>query len=119
MELSRIHQTSLYLDRNKYIPINFFDLAGYIPNLFEHEPLNVYGSFDTVIFGDSENDCNNPIFHAEPEIPKPWVEYYRQSALNGELLSIHDLVFIDNWQEYHSWADEWECCSKENDKTEW
>jgi len=89
--------------------INVFDLAGYTTDLFEYEPLNIYGSIDTIISEKPENDWNNPIFHAEPETPKPWVEYYRQLAINGELLTIDDLVFKDHWKEYHSWADEWKC----------
>jgi hypothetical protein len=96
-----------------------FDLAGYTPNLFEHEPINIFGSIDTVSSEKPENDWNNPIFHAEPEVPIPWVEYYRESTINSELLTIDDPVFKDHWKEYHSWADEWECSWKEEDKTEW
>jgi hypothetical protein len=98
--------------------IYVFVSAGYTPNLFEYEPLNIFGSIDTILYEKSENDWNNPIFHPEPEVPKPWVEYYRQSAINGELLTIDDLVFKNHWKEYHSGADEWECCCEENDKTE-
>jgi hypothetical protein len=65
-----------------------------------------------------ENNWDNPIFQAEPEIPKPWVEYYRQSAINGESLTIDDLVFKDHWKKYHWWADEWDCCCKKDNKTE-
>jgi hypothetical protein len=101
------------------MPINIFDLAGYTTNLFEYEPLNIFGSINTILLEQSENDWNNPIFHAEPEVPKPWVEYYRQSTVNGELLTIDDPVFKDHWKEYHSWADEWKCSCKEEDKTEW
>ena len=82
--------------------INIFDLAGYIPNLFEYEPLNIFGSINEILAKKPENDWNNPIFHAEPEIPKPWVEYYRQSAIKRELLTINDPVFKDHWKEYHS-----------------
>jgi len=99
--------------------INVFDLAGYTPNIFEHKPVNIFGSIDSVLKEKSENDWNNPIFHAEPETAKPWVEYYRQSAINGELLGIDDPVFKDHWKEYHSWNDKWDCCCKEDDKTEW
>jgi len=94
-------------------------LAGYTTNLFEHEPLNIFSSLNTISLEKPETDCNNPIFDAEPETPKPWVEYYRQSDINGELLSIDHIVFKNNWKEYHSLADEWECDSKEDDKTEW
>jgi hypothetical protein len=55
--------------------IHVFDLAGYTPNIFEFEPLNAFGSIDMVLFEKPENDWNNPIFHEEPETPKPWVEY--------------------------------------------
>jgi len=99
--------------------INIFDLARYTPNLFEHAPLNIFGSIDSVLSEKPENDWNNPVFHKEPETPKPWVEYYRQSAVNGELLAIDDPVFKDHWKEYHSWADKWDCDCKENAKTKW
>jgi len=78
------------------MPINVFDLAGYTPNLFEYEPLNIYGSIDTILSEKPENDWDNSIFHAEAETPKPWVEYFRQSAINGELLTIDDPVFRDH-----------------------
>jgi hypothetical protein len=87
------------------MPVNVFDLAGFTPNLFEHEPLNIFGSIVTILSEEPENDGNNLVFHTEPEIPKPWVEYYRQSAIYGELLTINDLVFQDH--------------CKEDDKTEW
>jgi hypothetical protein len=58
------------------MPINVFDLAGYIPIPFEYEPLNIFGSIDTILSEKPENDWNNPIFHVEPETPKPWVEYF-------------------------------------------
>jgi hypothetical protein len=99
--------------------INIFDLAGYTPNIFESEPLNIYSSINTILFEKPENDCNNPIFHAEPEVPKPSVEYYWQSALSRELLMIDDPVFKDHLKEYHSCADEWDCCCKDDDETEW
>jgi enolase len=99
--------------------INVFDLARYTLNLFEHEALNICGSIDSILSEKFENDWNNPIFHAEPETPKPWVEYYRQLTINGELLTIDDPVFKNHWKEYHSWADEWDCDCKEDDKTEW
>jgi hypothetical protein len=85
--------------------VNVFDLAGFTPNPFEQEPLNIFGSIVTNLSEEPENDWNNPVFHAEPEIPKPWVEYYRQSAIYRELLTIKDLVFKDHY--------------KEDDKTEW
>jgi len=96
-----------------------FDLAGYTPSLFEFEPPNIFNSMDTVLSEKPENDWNIPIFHTEPETPKRWVEYYRQSPINGELLMVDDPIFKDNWKEYHSWADGWECSCKEEDKTEW
>jgi len=101
------------------MPINVFDLAGYTPNSFEYEPLNLYDSIQSILSERIENDWDNPIFHEEPEAPKPWVEYYRQSAINGELITIDDRVFKNHWKEYHSLADECECCCKEEDKTEW
>jgi len=99
--------------------INVFKLAGYKPNLFEYEPLNIFRSIDTILPEKSEDDRNNPIFHAKPEIPKLSVEYYQQSADNGKLLTSDDPVFKDHWKEYHSWADEWDCGCKEDDKTNW
>jgi len=99
--------------------INIFDLASYTPNLFEYEPFNIFGSIDTILSKELENYWNDPIIHAEPETPKPWVEYYRQSAINGELLTIDDIVFKNHWKEYHSWADKWNCACKKEDKTEW
>jgi hypothetical protein len=99
--------------------INIFDLAGYTPNLFEHESFYIFGSIDTILSEKSEDDWKNPIFHAEPETPKRWIEYYRHSAINGKLLAINDPVFGNHWKEYHSWADEWECDCKEDHKTEW
>jgi hypothetical protein len=62
----------------------------------------MFGSIDTILFEKVENDWNNPIFQAETETPKPWVEYYRQSAIIGELLTNDDPVFQDHWKEYHS-----------------
>jgi hypothetical protein len=99
--------------------INVFDLAGYTLSLFEHEPLNILGSINTILSEEPENDCDNPIFLQEPETPKPWIEYYRQSAIKGELLLIDDIVFKDHSKEYHSCADEWECSCKKDAKTEW
>jgi len=99
--------------------INIFHLAGYILNLFEYKPINLFASIDSLLSEKLEDNWNNPIFHAERETPKPWVEYYRQSAINGELLTIDNLVFKDHWKKYHSWADEWDCCCTEEDKTEW
>jgi hypothetical protein len=58
------------------MPINVLDLAGYTPDLFEHEPINIFGSIDPILSETSENDWNNPIFHPGPKVPKPWVEYY-------------------------------------------
>jgi len=81
--------------------INVFDLAGYIPNLFGHEPFNIFGSIDSILSEKLKSDWNNPIFHAEPETPNPCVQYYRQSAMNGELLTIDDIVFKNLWKEYH------------------
>jgi hypothetical protein len=97
--------------------INVFDLPGYTPNLFEDEPVNIFDSIDTIITEKPEDNWNNLIFHAEPETPKRWVDYYRPSAINGEFLMIDDLLFKDHWKEYHSWADEWDCCCKEDDRT--
>jgi hypothetical protein len=101
------------------MPINLFDLARYTPNLFERKPLNIFGSINSILFEKPVDDWYNLIFHAEPETPKPWVEYYRQSAINGELLAIDAPVFKDSWKEYHLWADEWDCDCNKNDKTEW
>jgi len=56
--------------------INVFNLAGYTLNLLEYEPLNIFGSIDTILSEKPENDWSNAIFHAEPETPKPWVENY-------------------------------------------
>jgi len=101
------------------MPVNIFDLAGYTPDLFEYEPLNIFASIGSILSEQSENDSNNPIFHEKPKTPKPWVEYYRQSAKYGKLLTIDDPVFRDHWKEYHSWADEWNWDCKNDDKTEW
>jgi len=84
------------------MPINVFDLAGYTPNLFEFEPLNIFNSIDTILSEIPDNHWNNQIFHVELETPKPWVEYYCQSAINGELLTINDIIFKDHWKEYYS-----------------
>jgi len=101
------------------MPINFFDLAGHKPNLFEHEPFNIFGSIKTVLLKQPKNDWNNPIVHAEPETPKPCVEYFRQSAIKCELLTIDDPVFKVHWKEYHFWADKWKCWCTEEYNTEW
>jgi hypothetical protein len=87
-------------------------MVGYTLSLFEYEPLNLFGSMNTLLSEEPENDWNNPIFRQEPETPKPWIEYYRQLAIHGELLLIDDIVFKDHWKEYHSWADKWECSCK-------
>jgi hypothetical protein len=55
--------------------INLFKLAGYTPNLFEYEPLNICGVTDTILAEKSEDDWNSPIFRAKLEIPKLCVEY--------------------------------------------
>jgi len=99
--------------------INIFDLAGYTSNLFEYEPLNIFRSIYSVLFEKSENDWNNPILHKQPETPKPWVEYHRQSAINGALLVVSNLEFKDHWKQYHSWADKWNCACIKEDTTEW
>jgi hypothetical protein len=99
--------------------INIFHLAGYTPDLFEFEQFNIFGSTDTILSEQPEEDWNNPIFHAEPKIPKPWVEYYRQSAIFGELLTIDDPGIKDHYKESHPWADEWVCDCKDEDKAEW
>ena len=91
-----------YSDTSNYLPINVFDLAGYIPNLFEHEPLHIFSVIDIILSEKQENDWNNPMFYADPHTAKPWVEYYRQSPINGELLTVDDIVFKDHWKEYHS-----------------
>jgi len=101
------------------MPINVFDLAGYTPNLFGYEPVDISYSTDTIFSEEFENDWDIPIFHAKPEVPQPWVEYYRQSAIYGDFLTIDDAIFKDHWKEYHSWVDEWNCCCKAEDKTEW
>jgi len=98
--------------------INIFDLARYTRNLFEHEPLNIFGSIEPNLFEKPENDWSNPIFHPEPVTSKPWVEYYCQSAINEDLHKVDDQVFRDYWKQYQSWADKWTCNYKENDKTE-
>jgi len=67
-----------------------------------------------ILSGEPENNWNNPIFHAEPKTPKPWVEYNLQSVINVELLTIDDPVFKNHWKEYHLWPDEWECCYKKS-----
>jgi len=99
--------------------INIFDFAGYTPDLFEHEPLNIFGSIDTVLFEKLDNNWNDPIFHQDPKTPKPWVEYYRQSAINGELLELNNIVFKAHQQSYYSFYDKWDCNCREEDKTEW
>ena len=100
------------------MPKNVFDLACYTPDLFEYKPLNIYGSIDTDLLEESEDDWKNAIFLAEPETHKPWVGYYRQSVITGELVSINDPVFRDHWKEYHSSAEEWDCDCKDDDRTE-
>jgi hypothetical protein len=47
------------------MPIKVFDLPGYTPNLFEYEPLNIFRLINTILSEKLENDCNNPIFHAD------------------------------------------------------
>jgi hypothetical protein len=101
------------------MPVNVFDLAGYTLEMFEYEQLNIFGLIDSILLEKPENDWDNHSIHAEPETPKPWVEYYRQSAMNTELLAIDDPVFKDHWKEHHSCADDWGCNCKEHDKTEW
>jgi len=113
------YRISLYSEENRILPINVVELAGYTPNLYEYEPLNIFGTLNTLSSEVTDNDWNNPIFHEEPKTPKPWVEYYRQSAVNGELLTIDDIIFKDHWEEYHSWADKWDCNCKKEDRTEW
>jgi len=58
------------------MPINVFDLSRYTPDLFEYEPLNIFGSMDTISSENPEDDWDNTIFHAEPGTPKSWVEYF-------------------------------------------
>jgi hypothetical protein len=99
--------------------INIFYLAGYTPNVFQYESLNKFESIDIVLSEESEKDWDNPLFHRKSEMPKPWVEYRRQLATNGKLLTIDDPIFNNHWREYHLWADELVCDCKENDKTEW
>jgi len=99
--------------------INIFDLAGYTPNLFEYEPLNILNLINTILLGVPDKDWSNPICHEEPETPNLWVEYYRQSAVNGELLKLDDIVFKNHWKSYHSFYDSWNCPCGQDDKPEW
>lgn len=99
--------------------INIFDLTGHTPNLFQYERLNIISFINTILSKGPDNDSINPIFHEEPEIPKPQVEYYRQSAVRGLLLKLDDIVFKDHWNSYHSFYDSWNCICNKDDKTEW
>ena len=36
--------------RRNLLMVNIFDLAGYTPNLFKPEPLNIFGSINTIVF---------------------------------------------------------------------
>ena len=42
--------------------VNIFDLAGCTLNLFEYEPLNIFGSIDMILSEVPDNDWNDPIF---------------------------------------------------------
>jgi len=100
------------------MPINVVYLAGNTLGLFEHEPLNIFSSMDTIIYEKPKNDWKNPIFNVEPDKLKLRVEYYGQSAMNGKILTMYEIVFKDHWEQYPSWADksDWDC--QEDDQTE-
>jgi len=78
--------------------INIFDLAGYTPDSFEYEPLHIFCLIDSNLSKKPDHNWDNPIFHEESETPKPWVEYYRQSAIDGDLLTIDDPVLKHHWK---------------------
>jgi len=101
------------------MPTTVFDLAGYTPILFEYKPCNIFGSIDLIISENPEQHWCSPIFHEQPETPNHWVEYYPQSALNSELLTIDDSLCKNHQKEHHSWADEWDRDCQEEDNTEW
>jgi hypothetical protein len=56
------------------MPINIFELAGYIPSLFEYKPHNLYGSIESILSEESDSDWNILLFHTEPETRKPSIE---------------------------------------------
>jgi len=72
--------------------INVLDLAGYISNLFEYEPINIFSLIDQILSEVPYNDWEDPIHQEDPKTLKPWIDYYRQSAMNAELLTIDDPV---------------------------
>jgi hypothetical protein len=113
------YQKLYYSDGNSYMAVNVINLAGYTPNLFQYELLDIFVSIVIILSAKREHDSNNPIFHPEPETPTTGVECYQQSAINCELVTIDDTVFKDGRKKYHLWADEWDCDCKEEDKTEW
>jgi len=98
--------------------INIFHLAGYIPNSFECQYLNIFEFIDIILFEHSEINWNHPIFHNGPETLTPWIKYYCLSVNWGELLLLDDIVFKDYRKKYHSWADQWNCPCKEANNTE-
>jgi hypothetical protein len=101
------------------MPITLFDLADYTSDLFEYEPHKNFGFLNMTLSEKPENNWNNRIFHEDPDTPRPWVEYYRQSATNSDLLKIDDILFKTHCQEYHSWTYKWDCDGKDEDRTEW
>jgi hypothetical protein len=60
------------------------DLAGYIQNCFEHEPLHIFELIDMLLTEEPVNDWIHPICHEEPKTPNSLVESHRQSANNDE-----------------------------------
>jgi len=86
-------------NRPQQARINFFDLAGQITNLFEHEPLNAFDSIDAIL-----SEPEEPLeeyFWDEPRTVSPWNSYWTEAAKQGGGLKIDDPVFKDFWTKYH------------------
>jgi len=61
--------------------------------------MQIFRSIYTILSEKPEDNWKNPIFHKDSETPKPSVEYYPQTAINGKLPAIDDIVCEDYWKE--------------------
>lgn len=70
------------------MPVNIFELGGYTPKLFEHEPINIFISINSRLTEKPEDDWYIPVVHAEHETSKPWVEIIDNRPLTASYLQL-------------------------------
>ena len=79
---------------------NFFNLAGWTKNLFEHEPLNTFDGIEAVLL-ETEEPWEE-YFWSEPQPVSLWNFYWTEAIRNTGGLQIDDPVFKNVWTKYYS-----------------